>query len=375
MKILIISDSFKSSVSSLDAGRYLKTGIEEVSNIFKVKCLPVADGGEGTKSVLLSVLKGDEILAEVHDPLMRSISTTFGWIDKNKTAIIEMSDASGLALLSKEERNPLYTSTYGTGELIKYALDKGAKKIFIGLGGSATNDAGAGMARALGVKFNTRNKRQLQPGGKYLKDIISIDIHTIDKRLKHCEITAITDVTNPLTGTNGASRIYAKQKGAGNDDIELLESNLVYISRIIHNQMGIEIDNIPGSGSAGGIAAGLVAFCNAKLVSGFDFIAQILSLEKEIKKSDIIITGEGSIDETTYHNKASMGVALLSRKHKKPVIAVTGAINTNYQVLTNELFDCVFSICDKPMSEQTAIENAPQLLYNTGMKIGQMLKI
>ncbi|MBE0640054.1 MAG: glycerate kinase [Bacteroidales bacterium] len=374
MKILVAPNSFKQSLSSKEAADKIAYGIRQVLPDVEILSVPLADGGEGTVQSLVDATSGKIIKTTVHDPLMRKVGSYFGMLGDGKTMVIEMAAASGIELLQTIELNPLKTTTYGTGELIKSAMDLGCNTMIIGIGGSATNDGGAGMAIALGVKFLDIGRNEIGQGGESLSTLAKIDLSGLDQRLKSCKVIVAADVNNPLTGNNGASRIYAPQKGASPDDVELLEKNLKHYAAIIREQLKIDIENMPGSGAAGGLGAGLMAFTNAKIENGFNVVSQIIGLEEKIIKSDLIITGEGKIDEQTQFGKTPQGVATLAKKYQKPVIAFAGTLGEGFESLYHQGFDQILPISHKRISQEESIRNAGQLLENAARQMAGGLK-
>lgn len=365
MKILIAPDSFKDCLSAKEVSDCIKDAVLKVLPGAEVFCVPMADGGEGTVNTITDVLGGKLYKKEVNDPLLRPISAQFGIIDKDKTAIIEMAAASGIELLKGHERNPFITSTYGTGELIIEALNRGCKKIILGIGGSATNDAGVGALMALGVKFYGSEGLISNKIGADLIKIDKIDILEIDKRITSTEILIACDVKNLMTGEKGASYIYAPQKGANEIIVEKLDKNLLHFAMLIKNQFGIDVNQIPGSGAAGGLGGGLASLAGAKLSSGFEIIFEITQLEQHIRWADLIITGEGKIDSMTLYGKTPIGIAHVATGYNKPVIAIAGSLGYGYQELYEHGFSSIHSIIDSPMTLESAIKNAPELIFNT----------
>ena len=369
--ILIAPDSFKESLNAFEVARLLKTGIEKSLPEAIIETIPVSDGGEGFLKVLTKGTNGTFKTFDVHDALMRPLKAEIGFSGDGQTAFIEMATANGLEMILSEERNPLITSTFGTGEMIKHAIETGCKKIVIGIGGSATNDGGAGMAQALGAKFLNKNGLELQPGGGPLSQLCEINISGFEKNLP--EILVACDVSNPLTGPNGASAIYSPQKGATPEMVQQLDTTLKNYTEVIRKQLNIDIENIPGAGAAGGLGGGLVAFTGAKLASGFQLVAEILDLENRIANADFVITAEGKLDEQTINGKAPFGVAQLAKKHNKPVIGVAGTIGNGYEKLYDSGFDLLISIINKPLTLAEAIRNAPELVEKSGFQIGKII--
>jgi glycerate 2-kinase len=371
MKILIAPDSFKHSLSSKDAAAHIAKGILLALPEAEIILAPMADGGEGTVQTIVDATIGKIIKTKAHDPLMREVESFFGAIGDGETAVIEMAAASGLELLADEERNPMVTTTFGTGELIKAALDLGYQKLIIGVGGSATNDGGTGMASALGVKFLDKYGNEIGLGGGALAALEGIDISGLDQRLKSCEITVAADVTNPLTGIQGAAKVYASQKGATAEEVEALEQNLRHYALILKTKMNVDIGMIAGAGAAGGLGAGLMVFANAKTESGFDVVSRIVRLEDKIKDADLVITGEGKIDHQTQFGKTAFGVATLAKNYHKPVIAFAGICGEGYQELYHKGFDLILPISDKPLPLSESLKNAGQLLQNAAERLAK----
>lgn len=373
MKILIAPDSFKGSLSSEEVCLHIKEGIKRASDKIEVITIPLADGGEGTATSLIKATGGRLTPTNAHDPLMRKRTSFFGVLGDNKTAVIEMASASGLTLLKENDRNPMITTTYGTGELIKEALDLGYRKILIGIGGSATTDGGMGMAMALGVKFLDENNHELPHGGGSLGSLRNIDISGLDPRISECDITVICDVDNPLCGPLGAAHVFSPQKGANKEAIKILDANLGHYAKIIETTKGISILDLPGAGAAGGLGGGLYAFLNARLERGIDIILKFSGIEEVIPEVDYIITGEGMIDAQTSFGKAPLGIARLGAKFGIPVIAFTGALGKDISNLYNQGFTSFFSIAEGPMTLETSIKECPILLENLGENIARLL--
>jgi glycerate kinase len=373
LKIVVAPDSFKHSLSASKAAERIKTGILKASPHAEVMTIPMSDGGEGLVNALVDATKGKTITAAVKNPLGRSVESFFGLLGDGQTAAIEMAAASGIELITEDERDPLITSTYGTGQLIKEALDQGCNKIIVGIGGSATNDGGAGMAQALGVKLLNKNGDEIGSGGGELKNLAEIDMSGLDERLKSCRITAACDVTNPLTGKNGASLVYGGQKGGSEAVLKKLDKNLAHYAAIIRRDLGIDVTDIPGSGAAGGLGAGLLAFLNAELISGFNVVKDVVNLESHIAKCDMVISGEGKIDSQSFFGKTPMGVAQVAKQYDKPVILIAGSIGEGIEKLYDQGVDAVFSIVSKPMTLEEAIENTGDLLENLAENVMRLV--
>lgn len=374
MNILISPDSFKDCLSAKQVAEAIRNGILLELPDADIKIIPMADGGEGTMEALVDATNGEIIEFVVEDALRRDIRASIGLLGNKQTAVIEMAAASGIEHLKAEERNPWITSTFGTGQLIKYALDQDCKRIIIGIGGSATNDGGVGMAMALGVKFSDASGNDKGIGGGELSDIETIDVSGIDKRVFQTEFLVACDVTNPLTGPEGASFVYSPQKGADKDMAAKLDNGLRHLATLFRDQLIKDIENIPGSGAAGGLGAGLMAFLDAKLLQGFEIIRNEVKLDVAASKSDLIITGEGKIDDQTQYGKTPMGVAGVAKKYNKPVIAIAGTLGEGYQELYKLGFDAIFSIMDKPMALKEALINAPYLLERCSRSIIRIIQ-
>jgi glycerate kinase len=373
MRILIAPDSFKDCLGSLEVARALASGLRKILPDAVIRMVPVADGGEGTVDSIIDATGGQIMKVPVLDPLLREISSFYGITGDRSTAVIEMAAASGLELLEQGERDPWITSTFGTGQLIRHALDQGCTKILLGIGGSATNDGGMGMASAMGVRFLDEKGAALDQGGGALGDLERIDMDELDPRIGRALIQVACDVDNPLTGPQGASRIYGPQKGADPGMIIKLDRNLTHFAGRIREQLGKEISRVPGAGAAGGLGAGLMAFLGARLVKGFDMVAETVNLEEAIKQADLVITGEGKMDRQTRFGKTPYGVAQLSGKYGKPVIGVAGIVEDGVEELYGSGFHVIMPIQEKPCNLAEAIENASGLLERTGERIARMI--
>lgn len=372
MKILIAPDSFKDCLTSPDVAKFIEMGIRNVFPDASIKLVPLADGGEGTVVTLVTATNGKIFHKKVHDPLMREISAHFGVLGDGETAVIEMASASGIELLEENERNPWKTTSFGTGELIKHALNKSCRKIIIGIGGSATNDAGTGMLQALGIQFLNANKREIEPGGGALKELVSIKTDKLDQRLKQSKIIIASDVLNPLLGKTGASAVYGPQKGANTDMVRRLEANLQHFADIVRQQQGISVENIPGSGAAGGLGAGILAFLPSEIKPGFDIVKEVVELENHMQDVDLVITAEGKIDSQTAYGKTPAGVAGIAGKYNIPVIAFAGIVEDGINELYKKGFRAIIPITNKPMNIDESIKNAGELLI---MAVEQSMRL
>ncbi len=365
MKILIATDKFKGSLSATQVCSAIEKGIKINNDKHEIISCPMADGGEGSLDIINNYLRLMPVELIVNDPLFRPIKSTYYISDL--TAYIEMSSASGLTLLKKEEQNCMYTSSYGTGELIKDAINKGITTINLYIGGSASNDGGMGIASALGFEFYNKFKKLLFPIGKNLESIDYIDVGKININFKEININVICDVDNPLYGKNGAAFVYASQKGAGSSEIKKLDQGLINLQSILIKHDFPHVANIPGSGAAGGVGGGLVSLVGAKLISGIQNLIEITELESLINECDIIITGEGKIDLQTEKGKVISGICKLAKKYKKSIIAVCGVKEEGVSVKLG--LNKVYTILEIADSINDAIDNGEKYLIDIGSKI------
>lgn len=365
-KIVVASDSFKGSATSLEVAEAVEKGIRRKNPSVEVVKLPIADGGEGTVEALIQALDGKKEEIEVTGPYDRPVKATYGFLDESK-AVIEMAEASGLHY-KKEEDSIWDATTYGTGELILDAIEKGAKEIFLGVGGSATNDGGAGMAQALGVQLSTE-KGALSFGAKDLGNLTHVDNSTRDERLEAVDITILSDVTNPLVGEKGASVIFGPQKGAEKDDVEKLDHALTHFKEVVEKEIGRSVAEQKGAGAAGGLGFGLMAFCEAKSSSGIEKIIELIGLREAIKEADLVITGEGQMDGQSIGGKAPIGVAKVAKEEHKPVAAIVGSADEDFSKIYEAGIDLVIETVHKPMELKEAIEKAPQLIARAAEKV------
>ncbi|HAM99472.1 MAG TPA: glycerate kinase [Marinilabiliales bacterium] len=365
-RYLIAPNSFKDCLPALEVGLAIQKGILSNNPSSFTKVIPMADGGQGTVDAILYSLGGTKHQVQVKDPLMRDIQTFFGILADAKTAIIEMAAASGLERLIPEERNPWNTSSYGTGQLIAHTLDLGCTHIIIGIGGSATNDGGTGMAQALGVQFLNAGGQKIQPCGGNLHKIAKIDVSMMDRRLKQASIQVITDVVNPFYGPTGASFVFGPQKGAAYEMVLELEKGMGHYATLLEHTFGIQINSIVGGGAAGGVGAALKIFAGAGLVSGTDFLAGLFNLDDEIRNSDVVITAEGSFDRQTLYGKAPMGLAKLAKKYHKPLFVFTGRAASDLGDLKEKGITAVVPIGQHPATLAESIQQAPNWLKAAG---------
>lgn len=366
MQILIVPDSFKESLPAIDVAAAIERGIKNVDDSIKAKCLPFSDGGEGALTILEKHGEGKRISCPTVNPLGQAIVADYFLFSNQSTAWIELSQASGLALLKQTDRNPSITSTYGTGIQILHALDQGCRKIILGIGGSATNDAGAGIFQALGGQLLDSSGNTIGKGGNALAKLNRI---ILPEEFQAIEWEIACDVANPLLGKNGASAVYAPQKGANQKQIEQLEASLSHFAKVVLKQFDRRIDTLAGGGAAGGTAAGMVAFFKAKLNPGFALMAQRLNLEQQIQKADLIFTAEGKIDAQSLQGKVPVGVARLAKKHQKPCIGLVGAIEGAFPLLYQEGFSGLFNIQNGPMDLAASKKNTVKLLEETAARV------
>ncbi|MFR7725745.1 MAG: glycerate kinase [Bifidobacterium longum] len=374
-RYLCAPDSFKESLTAMEAARAMAQGIENADHDAEVRCLPMADGGEGTARALVDATGGSMRAVPVHDPLGRPVEGHFGLLADGTTAVVETAEASGLALLEAKERNPLIASSYGTGELMLAAVRSGAKRIIVGLGGSATNDAGAGLLQALGVRLLDKNGNDLAHGGAALANLTTIDISTMDPALKNVAITAACDVTNPLTGPTGASAVFGPQKGASKDDVATLDAALAHFAQVIDSQLGVAVNDVPGAGAAGGIGAALKGFLNAEFRPGIAIVIEQSGLDAAAQWADVVFTGEGSIDFQTKFGKTPAGVAETAKRHGKPVIAAAGHIGTGIDELHEVGIDAVFGIAPGAASLSELLADAAANVTRTTEQIVRTLQL
>jgi glycerate 2-kinase len=375
MNILIAPNAFKNSLTAEEVAQAIQEGLEQSKLNCECECFPVADGGDGTGDLIIKKFDGTLVLAEVNDPLGRKITTSFGLIDEDKTAIIEMANASGLRLLQPGELNPLLATSFGTGQQIKEALGKGAQKIIIAMGGSATVDGACGILQALGIRFLNAGGMELTGLPASLINLADIDTSTLDERLSHCEVIVLCDVDNQLLGQQGAAAMFGPQKGASPKDVEELDAALANFARVAFLKTGRDMSAIKYGGTAGGASAGLYALLNAKLVNGIDYFLQLTGFDKALEGSDLVITGEGSIDEQTLQGKAPFGVALKAKQKNIPVIALAGKVPLTPNTLLQEYFDVLLSIGNEPFDLPTALRSTTANLKRTACEIGNVFAL
>lgn len=373
MKFVFASDSFKGSLTSAKTIELLTKAAGEVFPGCECLGVPVADGGEGTVDAVVSATNGRLVTAEVHDSLMNIINAVYGITDGNK-ALIEMAAASGLPIVPEHLRNPMNTTTFGTGELILNALDRGCRDISVAIGGSATNDGGMGCMRALGVRFLNRDGQELSGFGRELSEVAHIDISGIDMRLSECKITVMCDVKNPLCGINGATRTFAKQKGASPENIEQLESGMCNYRDVIKKELGIDCDTVEGAGAAGGLGAALRVFLDGKMKSGIETVLQLIDFDEKLKGADLVITGEGCTDSQSICGKVMQGVGMHAKRLGIPCIGLSGSLGEGAEMIFNYGISSLHCIVDRPMTLEYAMTHAEALYYRAAVRLFRTIK-
>ena len=373
IRILVAPNAFKESLTATDAANAISKGIQKILPNAIITKLPIADGGDGTLEAVVSGTNGKKLRSPVLDPIGRKITAEYGLTGNGKTAVIEMSRASGLALVTPKHRNPMLLTSYGTGQLINAALKRGVKDIILGIGGSATVDGGIGALEALGFEFfNSRNK-PVARGGKGLKSIVRVETNHVNPLLKKVRILVACDVDNPLVGPKGAAHIFGPQKGATPAMVKELDLALISFGNIILKKTGLDISRVPGTGAAGGIAGSFMGLVNAQLRPGSDLVFDLLKVQKKVKRADYVITGEGQIDFQTPFGKGPGMLAKLAKELEVPVIGIAGSIGKNVDSLFNEGFTALFSIINSPMSIKDAISQAAQLIEEQSEQIARLL--
>lgn len=379
MRIVVAPDSFKGSLSAPRVAAALARGLQAGWAALRVVQVPVADGGEGTVDALVRATAGRFVTTEVTGPLGEPIRARWGILGDGaggvRTAVIETAAASGLSLIPPARRDAGRTTTRGTGELVRAALDAGCRRIIVGLGGSATNDGGVGMATALGARFSDADGRALPPGGAPLARLAHIDTGALDARLKSTEIIGAVDVDNPLTGPAGASVVFGPQKGASPAEVAALDKSLAHYAALVGQHVGRNVADVAGAGAAGGLGAGLFAFCNATIRPGASIVLKAVGLEQHVATADVVITGEGRVDGQSLHGKAPMAVVALARGRMKPVIVVAGSFGPGAEKLHDAGVTATVPVVDGPMSLQKAMKNAEPLLEATGRRVGRLLRL
>jgi glycerate kinase len=375
MNIIVAPDSFKGSLTALEAADAIVQGVRAVMPDAEVVSMPLADGGEGTVEALVRATEGKIITTTVTGPMGEPVEAHFGLLGDDVTGVVEMAQAAGLNLVPPEKRNPLLATTKGVGELMRAALDAGCTRLIVGLGGSATSDGGAGLAQALGVRLLDANGADLKPGAGPLMGLEKIDISERDPRLAHTTVYAASDVTNPLCGPTGAAAVYGPQKGADEQMVGQLDKALGQLATVIERDLGLEIRGLAGAGAAGGLGAGLVAFAGAEIRSGPGLVLQLLGFEEFVESADLVLTGEGKLDRQIEFGKAISGVALLAEKYEVPVIAFTGCLEEDEEKLARRGIAAVVPIAPGPIAEADSIARAGDLLQAAAERAMRLLRL
>lgn len=374
-KIVIAPDSFKESLTSLEAATAIKEGFKQVYKNYEYILIPMADGGEGTVQSIVDATDGTIKEVEVAGPLFNKVKAQYGLSGDRKLGIIEMASSSGLELLTTEERNPLKTTTKGFGELIKDALSEGVEELLLEIGGSATNDGGIGMAAILGAKFLDAQGKEIELTGEGLGNLYSIYTENVDVRLQDVKIRVACDVNNPLIGKKGASFVYGPQKGGSQEHLEQLDQNLAQYAEILKRDLGKNIKEVPGAGAAGGLGAGLLAFTDAELEQGGDLVSDLLNLEEHIRDAALVITGEGGINHQTQYGKTPIAVSKIARKHGVSCIALAGAIEKDFEAIYDHGINAVFSIIPCVENLENILDSGYENLKMTAYNVAKVMKI
>lgn len=364
INILIASDSFKGSLSSIEVANSMERGFLKTGYKVNISKLPIADGGEGTVEAVTLALGGEFMDFEVDDVFRNPTTATLGVLNSG-SVIIEAASPLGLDKINPEDLNPMIASSFGLGQMILHALDIGAKRIYIGLGGSSVNDGGLGLVTALGAKPLDKNNNPIRDGALGLEDVCEIDIFNLDKRLKSVEIFLLSDVTNPLCGKTGATYIYGPQKGIEVKDLELVDSWMKNYGKLLQELFKYDVSIVPGAGAAGGLGAALIAFANAKMNKGIEKILEMIDIETKMQKSDIVFTGEGKMDIQSKYGKAPIGIAKLAKKYNLPVVAIVGSVENSAIDNVSQEIDLILNIINEPMSLEKAMDNVESLVETT----------
>ena len=374
LRIIVAPDSFKESLSARQVAMYISEGIRQILPSAEIVQVPMSDGGEGLIDCLLAGREGHVVIEEVTGPLGNRVQAKMGIIGDNETAIIEMAEASGLALVPVEKRNPLIATSFGTGELMRRALDEGCRRLIVGIGGSATNDGGAGMAQALGIKLLNSRHREIGYGAQGLLELETIDMSNVHPRLKGTEILAACDVSNPLYGATGAAYVYGPQKGAMPEMLPVLDQALVRLAKVVERDLKLDVHDLPGSGAAGGLGAGLVALTGGHLRPGLELVFNALNFESILAEgADLLITGEGQINAQTCYGKVPFGVARLAKKYGIPVLALAGSIGPGSEDLYGAGIDAMMSIVPGPVELEEAMARAGEMVREASSRAMRML--
>lgn len=374
MKIILAPDSFKGSLTSMQAISIIKKAVIKYFPYANIVELPIADGGEGTVEALVEALHGEYRDVVTMDPIGRKIKAVYGIVNGD-TAVIETAAASGLPLLSSEEQNPLYTSTYGTGEIIKAVLDDGLRKFIIGIGGSATNDGGMGVATALGINFLDKNGNKLKPIGENLQSVRDIDFDGLDPRISDSDIVVMCDVQNPLTGSNGATYVYGRQKGADDIALDILERGMVNYADVVYEKLCMDNRNKEGAGAAGGLGFALSVFFNAKLKPGIEAVLDAVDFDNLVKDADLVITGEGSMDGQSIFGKVPVGIAKRCKRYDVPVSAIAGGMGRDAEKLYDIGIGSIMTTINGSMAVDEAMERAEELMYSAADRMLRFIRM
>ncbi|WP_337262907.1 MULTISPECIES: glycerate kinase [unclassified Serratia (in: enterobacteria)] len=374
-KVVIAPDSFKESLSALEVAHAIERGFRQIFPAVQYVLLPMADGGEGTVDSMVAATGGELVMVSATGPLGKPVEAFYGLLGDGETAVIEMAAASGLHLAASGERNPRITTSYGTGELILAALDRGVTSIILGIGGSATNDGGAGMMQALGARLLDDQHQPLQPGGAALAQLAHLDLSQLDPRLQQVKITVACDVDNPLCGAKGASAVFGPQKGATPAMVQELDNALHHYGTLLEQATGRAVLNAAGAGAAGGMGAALIGFLAAQLRPGIEIVIETLQLEDALRDADLVITGEGRLDSQSIHGKTPIGVARVAKRHHLPVIAIAGSLAVDYQVVHQHGIDAAFSVLDRIVTLEEALTEAARNLEVTARNVAAVWQL
>ncbi len=375
MKIVIAPDSWKESLTALEVANAIEDGFRQIFPDAEVIKIPMADGGEGTVEAMVAATQGRIVNLSVTGPLGEPVDAFYGLSGNEQQAFIEMAAASGLESVPAARRDPRITTSWGTGELIRHALDAGVRHIIIGLGGSATNDGGAGMVQALGAGLLDAHGEQIAFGGEALRQLERIDLTQLDPRLAECRIEVACDVTNPLTGNDGATAVFGPQKGATPEMVQQLDRALAHYGKVIERDLDKSVMTLQGGGAAGGMGVALYAFCGADLRQGIEIVTQALGLDDAVRAADLVITGEGRIDSQTIHGKVPIGVARVAKRYQLPVIGIAGSLTADVEVVYDHGLDAIFSVIPRICTLDDALVNAAENLRMTARNIAAVIKM
>ncbi|ATA18959.1 glycerate kinase [Gibbsiella quercinecans] len=374
-KVVIAPDSFKESLSALEVAQAIERGFREIFPDVQYVALPMADGGEGTVDAMVAATGGEKINVTVTGPLGKPVEAFYGLLGDGNTAVIEMAAASGLHLATGSQRDPRATTSYGTGELIRAALERGVQAIILGIGGSATNDGGVGMMQALGAKFLDAQGQPLAPGGAALAQLADIDLAALDSRLKQIAFTVACDVDNPLCGEKGASAVFGPQKGATPEMVRQLDAALRHYGELLERTTGRAVMDTPGAGAAGGMGAALLGMLQAQLRPGIEIVIETLRLEDAVRDADLVITGEGRLDSQSIHGKTPIGVARVAKRYGLPVIGIAGSLAQDHQVVHQHGIDAAFSVIDRIVTLEQALADAAHNLQVTARNVAAVWRL